>query len=268
MGTVFRYSGMGTQRLESELTELFPSHPLFRFDRDQVKTVEEGQDVLKKFRQGNIQLLIGTELLLHQSDLPCPKLIGFPQADLGLHLPDFRSAERTFLLFWKAVSLLQRKAQSEGQSGEVWLQTRIPDHHVFKAMIEQRPHAFYQQELALRQVLAYPPTAHILLLVVTGAQPLRVQRVVDFLGQQLNETGVDRALSQEGHGMLGLPMVLGPLSSRKPGRLKKNRTLFLLKTFDLQETQGRLQKIQQIYDQQFGRESVVYEVHVDPLEIQ
>jgi hypothetical protein len=68
--------------------------------------------------------------------------------------------------------------------------------------------------------------------------------------------------------MLGLPMVLGPLRSRKPGRLKKNRTIFLVKAFHLEETQRRLRTIQQLYDQQFEREPVVYEVHVNPLEIQ
>jgi len=268
MGTVFRFSGVGTQRLEEELATLFPSHHLFRFDRDQVRTAEEGLTVLRKFRQGDIHLLIGTELLLHQPHPPSAKLVAFPQADLGLHLPDFRSAERTFLLFSKAVRLAIGKFSTDATSGEVFLQTRMPDHHVFQAMVQHDPQVFYQQELDLREALAYPPAAHLLLLVVTGAQALRVQRVVDFLGQQLKEAGVEGALLQAGQGMLGLPMVLGPLSSRKPGRLKKNRTIFLLKTFHLEETQRRLRNIQQTYDQQFARESVVYEVHVDPLEIQ
>ncbi len=268
MGTVFRFSGVGTQRLEEELASLFPSHPLFRFDRDQVRTAEEGQTVLQKFRQGDIHLLIGTELLLHQPHMPSAKLVAFPQADLGLHLPDFRSAERTFRLFSKALQLARGISSTDSASGEIWLQTRMPDHHVFQAVVQHDSQVFYQQELALREALAYPPAAHLLLLVVTGAQALRVQRVVDFLGQQLKEAGMDGALLHAGHGMLGLPMVLGPLSSRKPGRLKRNRSIFLIKTFHLEETQNRLQRIQQAYDQQFSREPVVYEVHVDPLEIQ
>jgi primosomal protein N' len=268
MGTVFRFSGIGTQRLEEELTTFFPSHVLFRFDRDQVKTAEDGLNVLHKFRQGDIHILIGTEFLLHQPDPPLAKLVAFPQADLGLHLPDFRSAERTFLLFSKAVRLVQMHSQTDGPFGEVFLQTRMPDHHVFQAMIQQDPNVFYQQELDLREALAYPPAAHILLLVVTGVQALRVQRVVDFLDQKLKEAVMNGSLPQGGHGMLELPMVLGPLSSRKPGRQKKNRTIFLLKTFCLKDTQRRLRKIQQIFDQQFGREHVVYEVHVDPLDIQ
>ena len=268
MGTVFRFSGMGTQRLEDELATFFPSHNLFRFERDQVKTAESCRHVLGKFREGDIHLLIGTEFLFHQSDLPSAKLVAFPQADLGLHLPDFRSAERTFLLFSKAVELVQSHHQTDEPSGELFLQTRMPDHHVFQAMIQHDPQVFYQQELDLREALAYPPAAHLLLLVVTGAQALRVQGVVDFLNQQLKETEMQGVLPQRGHGILEMPMVLGPLSSRKPGRLKKNRTIFLIKTFNLEETQRQLRKIQQAYDQQFGREPVVFEVHVDPLDIQ
>lgn len=268
MGTVFRFSGIGTQRLEEELTRLFPSHVVFRFDRDQVKTAEDGQNVLAKFRQGDIHVLIGTEFLLHQSNLPSAKLIAFPQADIGLHLPDFRSAERTFLLLSNAMELVQAYAQADGSSGEVFLQTCMPDHHVFQAMIQQDPHVFYQQELDLREALAYPPAAHLLLLVVTGAQAKRVQGVVDFLDQQLKGSEMQEVSPQGRLGMLELPMILGPLSSKKPGRLKRNRTIFLVKTFNLEATQQHLRKIQQKYDQQFGREPVVYEVHVDPLSIQ
>ncbi len=268
MGTVFRFSGAGTQRLEEELVKLFPSHHVFRFDRDQVKSNEESENVFRRFRQGELHLLIGTEVLLHQSDPPSAQLIAFPQADLGLHLPDFRSAERTFLLFSKAARLAKAKSLHTGQPSDVFLQTRMPDHHVFQAMSHQDAHLFYQQEHELREALAYPPAAHLLLLVVTGVQSIRVQRVVEFLGQQLNKVGLQGALLQEGQGVLGMPMVLGPLSSQKPGHRKKNRTIFLLKTFDLPDTQQRLRKLQQVYDQQFPREPVVYEVHVDPLEIQ
>ena len=268
MGTVFRFSGVGTQRLEEELIELFPSYCYARFDRDGVKTAEQAVDLLRKFRQGDIHILIGTEFLWHQPDLPSARLVAFPQADLGLHLPDFRSAERTFLLLTKAVRSARATSQADKPFGEVVLQTRMPDHHVFQAFVHQDFHMFYRQELDLRKALAYPPAAHILLLVITGAQALRVQRVVDFLGQQLKESGVYGSLPQAAQGMLGVPMVLGPLSSRKPGRQKKNRTIFLLKTCNLQDTQRRLRKIQHVYDQQFAKEPVVFEVHVDPLGIQ
>ncbi len=268
LGTVFRFSGGGTQRLEEELSELFPSHPIFRFDRDQVKTTDEALNVLREFRQGKIQILIGTEFLFHQSELPSANFVAFPQADLGLHLQDFRSAEGTFFHLSKARQLVQSAPQGEGPSGEIFLQTRMPDHHVFQAMVRQDPLFFYQQELELREALAYPPTTHMLLLVVTGEQEVRVQRVVDFIDQQMKEVGLYESFPKEEHGKLEMPLVLGPMSSKKPGRLKKNRTIFLIKTFSLEETQRSLRKIQQAYDREFGREPVLFEVHVNPLEIQ
>jgi len=263
-GTIFRFSGMGTQRLEEELADLFPSCSMARIDRENVKTAEEAMRILQRFRDKEIQVLIGTELLLHQSTPPIAKLIAFPQADLGLHIPDFRSAERTFHMLSKAVAL----AHDEQKPGQVILQTRMPDHHVLKAIHQHEPCVFYDQEYELREALGYPPATQVILLVVTGEQVDHVQRVVDFLGRQLKESGVSGSLLQDGQGMLGMPMVLGPLSSQKPGHQKKNRMIFLIKTYNLQDTQRCLRKIQHVYDQQFPKAPVVLEMHVDPLEIQ
>ena len=268
LGTVFRFSGVGTQHLEEELTKLFPSHLLFRFDRDHVKTMEEKIRVLKKFRQGDIHILIGTEILLHLPDPPKAKLVALTQADLGLHHPDFRAAERTFLLLSRAHQLVQAPLMTHGPSGELFIQTRMPHHYVFQSVVQHNPHIFYQEELDLREALAYPPAAHILLLVITGRQTTRVQQVVAFLEQQLKAQGVYGVMPRGKAEMLEIPRVLGPLTSQKPGRSKKNRTIFLIKTFNLQDTQRRLRKIQQAFDWEFGREPVVYEVHVDPLDIQ
>jgi len=263
-GTVFRFSGTGTQRLEEEVIRLFPSISVARFDRENVKTPEAAGAMLRQFRQRDIQVLIGTEFLFHQSDPPTANVIGFPQADLGLHIPDFRSAERTFRMLFKAFTL----ARTAQEPADVILQTSIPDHHVHKAIGQHRPQVFYDQELELREVLGYPPATHVILLVVTGAQSSRVQGVVDFLRQRLSGLEAKGAPRQEGKGILGTPMVLGPLASKKPGRLKKNRVLFLMKTEDLQETQRCLREIQREYEAKYSKEPVVFEVNVDPIEIQ
>ena len=263
-GTIFRFSGMGTQRLEEELVGLFPSCSIARLDRENVKTAEEAMRILQQFRHQEIQVLIGTEFLLHQSAPPTAKLIAFPQADLGLHIPDFRSAERTFHMLSKAVAL----AQDDQQPGQVILQTRMPTHHVLKAIHQHEPCVFYDQEWELREALGYPSATHVILLVVTGTQAGPVQRVVDFLGQQLVGCGLVGASLSEGRGTLRLPMVLGPMTSQKPGRLKKNRTLFLIKTADLQDTQRRLREIQREFTRQFSKDAVICEINVDPIEIQ
>jgi primosomal protein N' (replication factor Y) len=263
-GRVFRFPGMGTQQLEEEVIRLFPSVSVARFDRENVKTAEAAREMLRQFRQRDIQVLIGTELLVHRSNPPTANVIGLPQADLGLHIPDFRSAERTFQMLSKALAL----ARDGRERADVILQTSIPDHHVVKAIGQQRPRIFYDQELELREVLGYPPVTHVILLVVTGTQASRVQAVVEFLRQRLSRVEVMGASGEEGNGILGMPMVLGPMASKKPGRLKKNRMLFLIKTLDLSKTQRGLREIHLEYEKEFPKDSVVYEVNVDPIEIQ
>ena len=263
-GAIFRHSGMGTQRLEEELAELVPSYSIARLDRENVKTMEEANRILQQFRQQKIQILIGTEFLLHRAVPPTAPLVIFPQADLGLHIPDFRSSERTFQMLSKAVAL----AQNEHQLGQVILQTRMPDHHVHQAIYHGDPRIFYAQELELREALGYPPATHVILLVITGAQAFRVQRVVDFLDEQLKGVAGHVSSSKGSQIMLEPTLVLGPLDSRKPRQRKKHRTIFLLKTFHLEETQQRLREIRQEYNKLFSREPIVFEVNVDPIEIQ
>ncbi|MGP0594136.1 replication restart helicase PriA [Nitrospira sp. T9] len=263
-GRVFRFSGMGTQRLEEEVRRLFPAVPVARFDRENVKTPDAADRMLRQFRQRDIGVMIGTEFLVHQSDPPTAPVIGFPQADFGLHIPEFRSAERTFQMLSKALSLA-RKGQ---EPGEVILQTRIPDHHVLTAITHQCPRMFYDQELELRDLLGYPPATHLILLVVTGEQASRVQKVVDFLHQRLKDFEGKRPPGAAGKGGMGTPMVLGPMASKKPGRIKKNRVIFLMKTADLLEAQRGLQSLQREYEAEFPKDPVVVEFNVDPMDIQ
>jgi len=254
---------MGTQRLEEEIAGLFPGRALARFDRENVKTEQDAMQILQQFRQKETQILIGTEFLLHQPTPLTAPLIVLPQADLGLHIPDFRSAERTYHLLSSAVAL----AHGDHQPGQVILQTRMPEHHVLQAIAQHDPRLFYDQELELREALGYPPATNAILLVVTGEQPSRVQRVVDFLGQQLTACGLMGVSLSEGKGMLPLPMVLGPMASKKSGSTKKNRMLFLIKTVDVSSTQQSLRKIQQAFKEQFPKDPVICEINVDPIDI-
>ncbi len=263
-GVIFRYSGMGTQRLEEELANLLPSYAMARLDRENVKAVEEVIGILQRFRHKKIQILIGTELLLHQAIPPTAPLVVFPQADLGLHIPDFRSSERTFQMLSKAVAL----ARNEQQPGHVILQTRMPDHHVLQAIYHGDSHIFYDQELELRKALGYPPVTHVILLVITGAQEYRVKGVVDFLCAQLTDCGLKGRSGAEEKGLLSLPAALGPMASQKTGSTKKNRTLFLIKTADLADTQCHLRRIRDALNDKFSRNGVVCEMNVDPVAIQ
>lgn len=263
-GTVFRFTGVGTQRVEEEVVRLFPNAVVARFDREHVKTDKEADHMLWRFRQGEIQILIGTEWLFHRKNPPRAALVGLPQADLGLHIPDFRSAERTFHTLAQAV----RMAKREKTSGEVILQTRIPEHHVLQAIIKQDATIFYEQELGLRELLGYPPFSHLILLVISGIQPAKVQLVVDFFRTRLESlipppNGTGPMTGSAFHDSL-----LGPIQSKKSGGTSKKRTLFLLKTRNLSAVQQRIKMLQRDYHERFPKLPVVVETHVDPMEIQ
>lgn len=262
-GTVFRFTGMGTQGVEEEVTRIFPAAKVARFDREHVKTNREAHAILAAYRQGEIQILIGTEWLFHRLDPPRASLVGFPQADLGLHIPDFRSAERTFHTLFQAVEM----AGQGTNPGEVILQTRMRDHHVVQAIGTQDPERFYRPELSLRDLLGYPPFAHLVLLVVAGGQASKVHLAVEFLKHKLEKLFQADITAQSTVGLGPNASFLGPIYSQKSGRRQKMRTLFLIKTGDLPAVRQRLRVLQQEYQQRFPSLPVVVETHVDPMEI-
>ncbi|MDR4495501.1 MAG: primosomal protein N' [Nitrospirales bacterium] len=262
-GTVFRFTGVGTQRLEDEVARMFPSAKVARFDREQVKTRQEADGILAAFQRGEIQLLIGTEWLFHRVDSPKAALLGFPQADLGLHIPDFRSAERTYRTLAQAVRMADRGANP----GEVILQTWMREHHVLQAIGKQDPERFYGPELSLRKLLGYPPFSHLLLIVITGSQSAKVQPVVEFFKNRFERLFQAETEAEPVVEMVSNDGVLGPIHSKKAGSLKKKRTLFLIKTMRLPVVQQQMRILQQEYHQRFPSLPVVVEIHVDPLEI-
>lgn len=262
-GTVFRFTGVGTQRLEEEVTRIFPSAKVACLDREHVKTNQEASTILAAFRQGEVQILIGTEWLFHRLDPPRALLLGFPQADLGLHIPDFRSAERTFHTLFQAVEM----AGQGTNPGEVILQTRMRDHHVVQAIGKQDPELFYRQELTLRELLGYPPFSHLLLLVITGSQPSKVQLAVEFFKNKLERLFQADMKVESNVGYVSSNSVLGPILSKKAGGTQKKRTMFLIKTIDLPDVQQQMLRLQQEYQQRFPSLPVVVETHVDPMEI-
>ncbi len=262
-GTIFRFTGVGTQRLEEEIASHFPSIPVARFDRDNLQSDREAEAMLEAFRRGHIRILLGTEWLFHRGNPPRAEFVGLPQADMGLHVPDFRSAERTYHLLRQAVDM----AGQGSSRGAVVLQTRMPDHHVIQAIVHQDPEFFYQQELSLRAVLGYPPFSQLLLLVVRGTQQSKVASAVEFFRQRLDvlrQPGVSSSPSSQGQSDHAL---LGPIPSQDPRGAGKTRTLILLKTSDLPTVRQWVKTCLQEFNLRFPANPVVVEVHVDPLEI-
>ncbi|MEM7409035.1 MAG: primosomal protein N' [Myxococcota bacterium] len=165
--------GLGTERLEEEVRTLFPHARIARLDRDIAQRRGATERILHDLRAEAIDVLIGTQMVAKGHDFPGVRLVGVVAADVGLHLPDFRAAERTFQLLTQVAG----RAGRDRAPGRVILQTFVPNHYAVAPVREHDYEKFYAQELAHRTSLGFPPVgrlAHVLLhgesLVDTTAQ--------------------------------------------------------------------------------------------------
>ncbi|HEX9764853.1 MAG TPA: primosomal protein N', partial [Candidatus Acidoferrales bacterium] len=153
------YVGEGSERVEAELRLRFPGARLARLDRDTAAGPAYGagkrraEHVLRQFVRGDLDLLVGTQMIAKGHDFQGVTLVGVVSADGILDLPDFRAAERTFQLLTQVAGRAGRGALP----GTVLVQTYYPDHYAIRAAAEQSFEKFYQQELQFRRLLHYPP---------------------------------------------------------------------------------------------------------------
>jgi primosomal protein N' (replication factor Y) len=157
--TVF---GLGTQRVETELSRKFPEVPTLRMDSDAMRTAEDYRRTLEAFGRGEVQLLVGTQMIAKGLDFPNVRLVGVISADTALNLPDFRSAERTFMLIAQVAG---RSGRSAG-GGRVIVQTFVPDHPAVQFAMQHDYHGFAEEELANRRMMNLPPISRMARIVV------------------------------------------------------------------------------------------------------
>ena len=161
-GDVFEQSGFGTERLEHELRERFPSARVARVDRDTIRRKGAIAKVLKQVSAGAIDILIGTQMIAKGHDFPEVTLVGVVSADVGLGLADFRASERTFQLLTQVVG----RAGRGDKPGEALIQTIHPQHYSIRAAAAQDYDAFYAQEREFRQRMQYPPSVALINIVI------------------------------------------------------------------------------------------------------
>src|SRR3990172_5045006 len=148
-----RQFGAGTQRIQAEVERMFPAARTIRWDRDTTREKGAHTAILAHFASQRADLLIGTQMVAKGLDLPLVTLVGVISADVGLNLPDFRAAERTF----QVLTQVAGRAGRGLLGGHVVLQTFQPEHYAIRAAAAHDYQAFYDQELALRRSLDYPP---------------------------------------------------------------------------------------------------------------
>jgi primosomal protein N' (replication factor Y) (superfamily II helicase) len=147
------FTGDGAERIEEYLREQFPGASIARLDRDTVRTKREYQQVLGAFAEGEIDLLVGTQMVAKGHDFQRVTLVGVVAADLALGRPDFRAAERTFQLLTQVAG---RAGRGE-LCGEVLVETYYPEHYAIQYAVRQDYVSFYEKEAQFRRLLHYPP---------------------------------------------------------------------------------------------------------------
>jgi primosomal protein N' (replication factor Y) len=150
--SAFRPVGVGTETVETEVAQLIPKARILRWDRDASQEMDMDEIVLTHFRNHQYDILIGTQMIAKGLDFPQVTLVGLVLADVGLNLPDYRSAERTFQL----ITQVAGRAGRGVDPGKVVLQTYQPEQSVILAAVKQDYESFYQMELAHRRELGYP----------------------------------------------------------------------------------------------------------------
>lgn len=154
--------GLGTEKVEAALYQEFPGIRVLRMDMDTTRRKNSHEEMLRTFAEGKADVLLGTQMIVKGHDYANVTLVGILAADLSLFAQDFRSGERTFQLLCQAAG----RAGRGDKPGEVVIQTYSPEHYAITTAVRHSYEEFYQQEIAYRKLMAYPPCAHLLVILV------------------------------------------------------------------------------------------------------
>ncbi len=193
-GDKIRYIGGGTERLEKELEALFEGVRLTRMDRDTVKARGAHARLMEEVASGRSGILLGTQMVAKGHDLPSIGVVGVVLADYGLHMPDFRAAERVF----QVVMQVAGRAGRGEVPGEVVVQTYQPEHYALTFAAAHDYRGFYETETVFRKELGYPPYSRLVLLTVKGIKPEKV-----MAGADAAKKAFDRAAKGTGVSVMG-----------------------------------------------------------------
>jgi len=161
-----RYFGTGTQKLEQEVQKMFPNATTIRMDVDTVTRKNSHEEILNKFKNENIDILIGTQMVVKGHHFPNVTLVGVVAADTTLNIEDFRANERTFQILTQVAG----RAGRENLEGKVIIQTYNPDSLAIEQASSQDYKAFYKSEIEIRKQLKYPPFCDIIVIAFSATK--------------------------------------------------------------------------------------------------
>lgn len=229
-----RYAGIGTQRVEETLARLFPRARVQRMDSDVLQRKDDYRRLLGEFRAGRIDILVGTQMIAKGLHFPNVTLVGIVYADLGLHLPDFRAAERTFQL----LTQVSGRAGRGEVEGEVVVQAFTPFHSAIQYARRHDFVSFYEEEVEFRRPLGYPPWARIALLTLRGRNEEMVKYAAEHVRREVEAVIAPRLPSLRVAGPAAAPLLRAESYYRYQLMLRTGRMTQLSGL--LAELEGRL----------------------------
>ena len=197
-GGWMKHVGVGTQKVEEELRELFPEAGILRMDAD--TTAGGHEEILQTFERERVPILLGTQMVAKGLDFENVTLVGVLSADISLYVDNYRAAERTFSLLTQVVG----RAGRGGKTGRAVIQTYTPGNDVIRCAARQDYDAFYESEIRMRRLRRYPPFADLFTVTVSGTEEGRVLRAAVSVREML------RQLCRRPELAAGEPEVLGP----------------------------------------------------------
>ena len=244
-----RHLGLGTEKVEAAVHDLFPLARVARMDRDTVTRRGQLLQLLRQLHDRSVDVLVGTQMVAKGHDFPGITLVGVICADLTLNFPDFRSGERTFQLLAQVAG----RAGRGDLPGRVLLQTFNPAHFSIQAACLQDPDLFYRHEIAQREALAYPPFTRLVMVRLAGRDAERTAAAARRIGALYRQGAAD-------HGV----EVLGPAPAPLARVAGRYRWQILLKAADAKRLRRMVARVQAEPDAGRLARDVQVAIDVDP----
>ena len=241
------FLGVGSERVEEELHREFPKARIARLDRDTVTGKRQYETILQGFREGNYDVLVGTQMIAKGHDIPNVTLVGVVSADVGLGMPDFRAGERTFQLLTQVAG----RAGRGSLPGIVLVQTINPDHYAIRFAAAHDYQGFYEKEIHFRRMMRYPPFSAMANVLVRAEKQEAAMRMSSELGMTMTPTPENLK-------------IMGPAEAPVPRLKNEFRYQFLIKAANRQALNQLLQQVRAFATQRkWGATALV--IDVDPL---